>query len=62
MCEKHKVHQFYTAPTVIRALMGKGTSFVNKYDLSDSRIFGIVREPINPEAWTSYNDVVGKGN
>jgi acetyl-CoA synthetase len=52
MCKKHKVHQFYTAPTVIHALMGKGTSFVNKYDLSDLRIFGIVPEPINPEAWT----------
>ncbi len=60
-CEKHKVNQFYTAPTAIRALMGKGTSFVEGYDLSSIRILGTVGEPINPEAWNWYNDVVGKG-
>jgi acetyl-CoA synthetase len=62
VCEKHKVNQFYTAPTAIRALMAKGPEFVTKYDLSDLKILGTVGEPINPEAWNWYNDVVGKGN
>ena len=62
VCEKHKVNQFYTAPTAIRALMGQGNEFVEKYDLSDLRLLGTVGEPINPEAWNWYNDVVGKGN
>ncbi|MFQ1699592.1 acetate--CoA ligase [Loktanella agnita] len=61
VCEKHKVNQFYTAPTAIRALMGQGTEFVEKYDLSDLKVLGTVGEPINPEAWNWYNDVVGKG-
>ncbi|MEJ6388328.1 acetate--CoA ligase [Gymnodinialimonas ulvae] len=61
VCEKHKVNQFYTAPTAIRALMGKGPEWVEKYDLSDLRVLGSVGEPINPEAWNWYNDVVGKG-
>ena len=61
-CEKHKVNQFYTAPTAIRALMAKGPEFVEKYDLSDLKVLGTVGEPINPEAWNWYNDVVGKGN
>jgi acetyl-CoA synthetase len=61
VCEKHKVNQFYTAPTAIRALMGKGKEFVEKADLSSLRILGTVGEPINPEAWNWYNDVVGKG-
>ncbi len=61
VCEKHGVNQFYTAPTAIRALMGKGPEFVEKYDLSTLRILGTVGEPINPEAWNWYNDVVGKG-
>ncbi|MEM8801367.1 MAG: acetate--CoA ligase [Pseudomonadota bacterium] len=62
VCEKHKVNQFYTAPTAIRALMGQGNDWVEKYDLSDLRVLGSVGEPINPEAWNWYNDVVGKGN
>ena len=62
VCEKHKVNQFYTAPTAIRALMGQGNEFVEKCDLSDLRVLGTVGEPINPEAWNWYNDVVGKGN
>ncbi len=62
VCEKHKVNQFYTAPTAIRALMGKGTGFVEKYDLSALKVLGTVGEPINPEAWNWYNEVVGKGN
>jgi acetyl-CoA synthetase len=61
VCEKHKVNQFYTAPTAIRALMGQGDSFVEKADLSSVRILGTVGEPINPEAWNWYNDVVGGG-
>jgi len=61
VCEKHKVNQFYTAPTAIRALMGQGTEWVEKYDLSDIKVLGTVGEPINPEAWNWYNDVVGKG-
>ncbi|MEO0486835.1 MAG: acetate--CoA ligase [Pseudomonadota bacterium] len=61
VCEKHKVNQFYTAPTAIRALMGAGNEWVEKYDLSDLRVLGSVGEPINPEAWNWYNDVVGKG-
>jgi acetyl-CoA synthetase len=62
VCEKHKVNQFYTAPTAIRALMGQGEEFVKKADLSSLRILGTVGEPINPEAWNWYNEVVGGGN
>jgi len=62
VCEKYKVNQFYTAPTAIRALMAAGNDPVEAYDLSDLRVLGTVGEPINPEAWNWYNDVVGKGN
>ncbi|MEO0343542.1 MAG: acetate--CoA ligase [Pseudomonadota bacterium] len=62
VCEKHKVNQFYTAPTAIRALMGQGKDPVEKCDLSSLKVLGTVGEPINPEAWNWYNDVVGKGN
>ncbi|WP_299707234.1 acetate--CoA ligase [uncultured Tateyamaria sp.] len=61
VCERHKVTQFYTAPTAIRALMGAGNEWVEKYDLSSLRLLGSVGEPINPEAWTWYHEVVGKG-
>ncbi|MEO0772783.1 MAG: acetate--CoA ligase [Pseudomonadota bacterium] len=61
VCEKHKVNQFYTAPTAIRALMGQGNSFVENCDLSSLKVLGTVGEPINPEAWNWYNDVVGGG-
>jgi acetyl-CoA synthetase len=61
VCAKHKVNIFYTAPTAIRALMGKGREFVDKHDLSSLRILGSVGEPINPEAWNWYDEVVGKG-
>ena len=61
VCEKHKVNQFYTAPTALRALMGKGDSYVENADLSSIRILGTVGEPINPEAWTWYNEVIGGG-
>jgi acetyl-CoA synthetase len=62
VCEKHQVNQFYTAPTAIRALMGQGDEFVSKCDLSALKVLGTVGEPINPEAWNWYNNVVGKGN
>ncbi|HMB14086.1 MAG TPA: acetate--CoA ligase [Roseovarius sp.] len=61
VCERHKVTQFYTAPTAIRALMGKGTAPVEGSDLSSLRLLGSVGEPINPEAWNWYNENVGKG-
>jgi acetyl-CoA synthetase len=57
--EKHKVNQFYTAPTAIRALMAFGEQPVKKYDLSSLRLLGSVGEPINEEAWNWYYDVVG---
>ncbi len=59
--EKHKVNQFYTAPTAIRALMAYGNDPVTACDLSSLKLLGTVGEPINPEAWNWYNDVVGKG-
>jgi len=57
--EKHKVTQFYTAPTAIRALAKENLSFVNKHDLSSLKILGTVGEPINEEAWHWYNDNIG---
>ncbi|MFV0476077.1 MAG: acetate--CoA ligase [Pikeienuella sp.] len=60
VCETHKVNQFYTAPTAIRALMGLGETWVEGADLSSIRILGTVGEPINPEAWEWYDRVVGK--
>ncbi len=60
VCEKHKVNQFYTAPTAIRSLMGQGPEWVDKYDLSSLRVLGTVGEPINPEAWVWYDKHVGK--
>ncbi|MGB1153551.1 MAG: acetate--CoA ligase [Paracoccaceae bacterium] len=61
VCDKHQVNQFYTAPTAIRALMGLGNSFVEKCSLNSIKVLGTVGEPINPEAWNWYNEVVGKG-
>jgi acetyl-CoA synthetase len=61
VCAKHKVNQFYTAPTAIRSLMGLGTEWVEKHDLSSLKVLGSVGEPINPEAWAWYNTHVGKG-
>ena len=60
VCEKHKVNIFYTAPTAIRALMGQGRELVDRCDLSSLRILGSVGEPINPEAWNWYDEVVGQ--
>jgi acetyl-CoA synthetase len=58
--DKHKVNQFYTAPTAIRALAKHGTELIEKYDLSSLKVLGSVGEPINEEAWHWYNDNVGK--
>ena len=60
ICEKHKVNQFYTAPTAIRALAKHQLDFVNKYDLSSLKVLGTVGEPINEEAWNWYNENIGK--
>ena len=57
--EKHKVNIFYTAPTAIRALMREGDTPVKAYDRSSLRLLGSVGEPINPEAWMWYYEVVG---
>ena len=58
--EKHKVNQFYTAPTAIRSLMAKGEDVLGDSDLSSLRILGSVGEPINPEAWEWYHRVIGQ--
>ena len=58
--DKHKVNQFYTAPTAIRALMGSGDDFVSKTSRSSLKLLGTVGEPINPEAWDWYYRVVGE--
>ena len=58
---KHKVNQFYTAPTAIRALMAHGDEFVNGHDLSSLKVLGSVGEPINEEAWQWYKTQIGKG-
>ena len=57
--EKHKVTQFYTAPTAIRALAKENLSFVQKHPLASLKVIGSVGEPINEEAWHWYNDHVG---
>ncbi len=61
VCDKHKVNTFYTAPTAIRALMREGKGPVEKCSLASLRLLGSVGEPINPEAWMWYHEVVGKG-
>lgn len=58
---KHKVNIFYTAPTAVRALMREGEGPVKAHDRSSIRLLGTVGEPINPEAWRWYYDVVGEG-
>ncbi|GAL65825.1 acetyl-coenzyme A synthetase [Jejuia pallidilutea] len=57
---KHKVNQFYTAPTAIRALAKEGVEHLEKHDLSSLKVLGTVGEPINEEAWHWYDDNVGK--
>ncbi len=60
-CERHGVTIFYTAPTAIRALMKLGDALPRRYDLSKLRLLGTVGEPINPEAWIWYHEVIGRG-
>ncbi|SAL97221.1 hypothetical protein [Absidia glauca] len=60
LIQKHKITQFYTAPTAIRALRRLGDQWLEGYDLSSLRVIGSVGEPINPEAWDWYNEKVGK--
>ena len=60
--DTHKLTQFYTAPTSIRMLRRMGPEHVQNYDLSTLRVLGTVGEPINPEAWHWYNEVVGRGH
>ena len=59
--DKYKVNQFYTAPTAIRALTREGEEWPAKYDLSSLKILGTVGEPINPEAWQWYHQLIGRG-
>ena len=59
--EKYQVNIFYTAPTALRSIMREGDEWPNKRDLSSLRILGTVGEPINPEAWMWYYNVIGKG-
>jgi len=58
--QKYKVSIFYTAPTAIRAFMKSGREIPDKYNLESLRLLGTVGEPINPEAWIWYKDVIGK--
>ncbi len=60
--DKHQVNIFYTAPTAIRSLMAKGTELVDGTSRKSLRLLGSVGEPINPEAWEWYYNVVGNGN
>jgi acetyl-CoA synthetase len=61
MIERHRVNVFYTAPTAIRAFIKWGEHWPLKHDLSSLRLLGTVGEPINPEAWMWYREVIGKG-
>jgi len=61
ICERYGVTVFYTAPTAIRAFMKWGDEWPRKHDLSRLRLLGSVGEPINPEAWMWYRDVIGEG-
>ncbi|MEM9661380.1 MAG: acetate--CoA ligase [Planctomycetota bacterium] len=61
MVERHKVTQFYTAPTAIRAFMKWGDEHVEKHNLSSLQVLGTVGEPINPAAWDWYRNKIGRG-
>jgi len=60
ICEKHRVTQFYTAPTAIRALIAQGDHWPSHYDLNALKLLGTVGEPINEEAWNWYKKEIGK--
>ncbi len=59
--EKYKVNIFYTAPTALRSIAREGDDWVKKHDLSSLRVLGTVGEPINPEVWLWYHDLIGGG-
>ncbi len=59
--ERHRITIFYTAPTAIRAFIKWGEQYPLKHDLSSIRLLGTVGEPINPEAWMWYHEIIGKG-
>ena len=59
--DRHRVTQLYTAPTALRALMREGDAFVTSTSRASLRLLGSVGEPINPEAWRWYHDIVGEG-
>ena len=61
LIQKHRVTIFYTAPTAIRAFMKNGRTVPDQFDMSSLRLLGTVGEPINPEAWIWYQDVIGGG-
>ncbi|MCR8924369.1 acetate--CoA ligase [Dasania sp. GY-MA-18] len=61
VCDKHQVNIFYTAPTALRALMGAGDEFVRSSSRQSLKVLGTVGEPINPEAWEWYYNIVGEG-
>jgi acetyl-CoA synthetase len=61
LVQRHRLTHFYTAPTALRTLMAQGDEPVRRYDRSSLRVLGSVGEPINPEAWRWYHDVVGEG-
>ena len=60
ICDKHNVNTFYTAPTALRAIMIEGDELVKKTNRNSLRLLGTVGEPINPEAWKWYYEVVGE--
>ncbi|HXU09335.1 MAG TPA: acetate--CoA ligase [Blastocatellia bacterium] len=60
MIERHKVNVFYTAPTAIRAFMKWGEQWPRRYEMNSLRLLGTVGEPINPEAWMWYREVIGR--
>ena len=60
ICERHRVRIFYTAPTAIRALKKQGDEYPRRYNLDRLRLLGTVGEPINPEAWMWYHEVIGR--
>ncbi len=62
LIQKHKISIFYTAPTAIRAFMKSGRDVPDQYDLSSLRLLGTVGEPINPEAWMWYREIIGSNN
>ena len=59
--DRHQVSVFYTAPTAIRTFTKWGDEWPNKHKLDSLRLLGTVGEPINPEAWMWYHEVIGKG-